>query len=153
MRRSDLKRRCIVDVSRVCDFIRTVTIFGARVQVAYDNRASHELGEGGFYFDAHFASVAEAVSHLETYLGRPFAAWTLYTSAFLPADLDDTTEPGAFWIALREGRIDLPDPDRFVLLNSESLRDRLPFPSRYRAPKARNSGRNPLRSARKTNRD
>ena len=152
MRRSDLKRRCIVDVSRVCDFIRTVTISGARVQVAYDNRASHELGEGGFYFDARFASVAAAVSHLETYLGRPFAAWTLYSSAFLPADLDDTTDPGSFWIALRENRIGLPDPDCFVLLNSESLRNRLPFPSRYRAPKARHTGRNPSRSA-KTNRD
>ncbi len=133
MRRSDLHSPCIVDVSVVFDFIRTVTLSGSKVQVAYDNKASYELDEGGFYFAAVFASGAEAMAYLEEYLGRPFGDWTRFGRSYFPADFDEKVPPGTFWTALREGRIDLPHPEHFFLLNAEGLRDRLPFPSRYRA--------------------
>ena len=132
MRRSDLRQPCIVDLSCVCDFIRTITIAGPRVRCAYDNQASFELEEGGFYFAATFGSVEEAVAYLEEYLGRPFGDWKLSARGEYPADFAAAAPKGSFWTALREGRIALPHPDHFVLVNSESLRDRLPFPSRYR---------------------
>lgn len=133
MRRSDLRRRCIVDRLSVFDFIRTITLAGARVRFAFDNKASFELGEGGFYLEAIFDSAAAAVAYLEEYLGRPFGEWTLFRAGAYPAAFDATIPQGSFWTALRENRIDLPHPDHFVLVNSECLRDRLPFPSRYRA--------------------